>query len=364
MNYPVIEGLVQPGWHGALPSLDFTLPPDLEAGLPPEARGLRRDQVRLMVSYRHNLNITHSRFDRLADFLRPGDVLVINTSKTLKAALNIKRADGMDLELHLSTHLSSHRWVVEARQAAGEGTAPFYSLRAGEKLRLPGGGEAVILSPYPETMPRQRLWTASLTLPHPVERYLETYGFPIRYKYVHEGWPVEYYQNVYANEPGSAEMPSAGRAFSLDLITSLVARGILFAPLVLHTGVASLENDEPPYEEYFRVPEATAQLVNSIHAANGRVIAVGTTVVRALQTVSDPDGSVHAGEGWTDLVITPYTYLASIDGLLTGFHEPRSSHLSMLLAVAGKELITKAYQEALENGYLWHEFGDVQLILP
>jgi S-adenosylmethionine:tRNA ribosyltransferase-isomerase len=163
---------------------------------------------------------------------------------------------------------------------------------------------------------------------------------------------------------GSAEMPSAGRAFTPELITRLIAQGVQFAPLILHTGVASLEEHEPPYEEYYRVPAASARLINNARAAGRRILAVGTTSVRALETVADTDGSVHAGEGWTDVIITPQRGLHAVDGLLTGLHEPRSSHLSMLSALAGFDHLRKAYGEALSQGYLWHEFGDLHLILP
>lgn len=364
MSLSIIGEVTKSGLDIPLPTLDFKLPPALEAGIPPEERGLRRDQVRLMVSYRRDTLVRHSRFDQLPDFLRAGDVLVINTSATLKAALNVIRQDGVKLELHLSTRLQRDRWVVELRRRPEEGSSPFYSAVPGDKLTLPGNGSAILLSPYPEEMKRNRLWIASMEFPLPVYGYLEQYGFPIRYKYVRSGWPIEYYQNVYATEPGSAEMPSAGRAFTNELITKLVAQGIQFAPLLLHTGVASLEENEKPYEEYYRVPATTARLVKFARSEGGRVIAIGTTVIRALQTVTTQDGNVHDGEGWTDLVITPDTELPSIDGLLTGFHEPHSTHLAMLFAIAGCERISQAYRQALEHEYLWHEFGDLHLILP
>jgi S-adenosylmethionine:tRNA ribosyltransferase-isomerase len=209
-----------------------------------------------------------------------------------------------------------------------------------------------------------RLWIARLDLPQPLQGYLSQFGFPIRYKYVRQGWPISYYQTVYATEMGSAEMPSAGRAFTPELITKLVANGIQFAPILLHTGVASLEGDEPPYEEYYKVPAHSARLVNDAHSVGSQVIAVGTTAVRALETVAGEDGTVHASEGWTDLVVTPEQGLRAVDGLLTGLHEPRSSHLNMLAALAGFDHLHRAYDEALNRGYLWHEFGDLHLILP
>jgi S-adenosylmethionine:tRNA ribosyltransferase-isomerase len=209
-----------------------------------------------------------------------------------------------------------------------------------------------------------RLWIATLQLPMHLLAYLEAFGFPIRYSYVRREWPIEYYQTVYATEPGSAEMPSAGRAFTPELLTRLVARGVLVVPLVLHTGVASLEDHEPPYEEFYRVPLDTARALNSARAAGRRIVAVGTTVVRALETVTDELGVVHPGEGWTRLVITPDRGIRSASALLTGLHEPRATHLAMLEALAGREHLKIAYADALRQGYLWHEFGDLHLILP
>ncbi len=343
-----------------LDSLDFELPTELEAGEPPEARGLTREGVRLMVSYRDTDRVVHSTFRGLGDFLEAGDVLVINTSGTMNAALVAEREDGTPLELHLSTRLPADLWLVEPRRSASPSMKLFREVRAGETLRLPGGAAATLHTPYAES---PRLWISTLDLPMPPGEYLDRYGFPIRYRYVRESWPIEYYQTVYATEPGSAEMPSAGRAFTPELITGLVARGVQVAPLILHTGVASPENHEPPYEEYYRVPAATARTVNAPHTAGKRVIAVGTTSARALETVTDEDGVAHPGEGWTRLIVTPERGVRSVDGMLTGLHEPRSSHLAMLEAVASRDHLRTTYAEALAEGYLWHEFGDLHLIL-
>jgi S-adenosylmethionine:tRNA ribosyltransferase-isomerase len=352
----------------ALDMVSFQLPPELEAGEPPEARGLARDQVRLMVSYLTDDRVIHTRFRALPDFLQAGDVVVINTSGTLNAALSVTRADGTPLELHLSTHLPANLWLVELRQPDKGTTRPFYRGQGGEVLALPGGGSAVLYGPYqPDDNPpgdQARLWVAALRLPMPVIDYLDHYGFPIRYSYVSEAWSLHYYQTIYATEPGSAEMPSAGRAFTPDLITQLVARGVVIAPLVLHTGVASLESHEPPYEEYYRLPPETANLVNLARAGGKRIIAVGTTVVRALETVANEDGYVHPGEGWTGLVITPARGLRVVDGMLTGLHEPEATHLAMLEALAGRRHLEITYGQALQERYLWHEFGDLHLILP
>jgi S-adenosylmethionine:tRNA ribosyltransferase-isomerase len=319
-----------------------------------------------MVSYRADDRVTHSRFRDLADFLEAGDVLVINTSGTMNAALDAEREDGSALELHLSTHLPGGLWIVELRRPTPTATEPFLHATPGETLRLPQGATITLHAPYPGRAYQgegSRLWLSTLDLPVPLDEYLDRHGFPIRYGYVGETWPLSYYQTVYATEMGSAEMPSAGRAFTPELITRLVSKGVQFAPLVLHTGVASLEDDEPPYEEFYRVPPETARLVNAARAAGRRVIAVGTTAVRALETVTDEGGVTHLGEGWTTVIVTPERGIRSVDAMLTGLHEPRSSHLAMLETLAGREHLRVTYGEALREGYLWHEFGDLHLIL-
>ncbi len=355
--------------RGAVFAPDFQLPAPLEADRPPEARGLSRDGVRLMVSWRHDDRVTHTTFSRLTDYLAPGDLLVINTSGTLNAALPATRSDGTLLELHLSTHLPADLWTVELRLPAADGTQPYRGGKACERLALPAGGAVTLHVPYlHDRLSGQgngaRLWIATLDLPLPLLEYLDAHGFPIRYGYVKKSWPLSYYQTVYATEPGSAEMPSAGRAFTRELLTDLVSHGIQISSLLLHTGVASLEDHEPPYEEYYRVPEETAAAVNAARAARRRVIGVGTTVIRALETVTDNAGITHPGVGWTKLVVSPRSGIRSVDGLLTGLHEPRSTHLLMLEALAGQEHLAKTYAAALRERYLWHEFGDLHLILP
>jgi S-adenosylmethionine:tRNA ribosyltransferase-isomerase len=370
---PAAIQTIQPQNNGNQPVfdvLDFQLPPELEASEPPEARGLTRDEVRLMVSNRADNRIIHTQFRQLPDFLNAGDVLVINTSGTMNAALNATRADGTPLELHLSTRLPADLWIVEVRQPDGDSTKPFYTARAGETLILPDDASATLHTPHSTEQRilnrngQIRLWIATLNLPRTLDEYLAEFGFPIRYNYVGEGWPGSYYQTIYTTETGSAEMPSAGRAFTPELVTRLVAKGVQVVPLVLHTGVASLESHEPPYEEYYRVPAETAQAINTAQASGRRIIAVGTTVVRALETVTGVDGVTHPGEGWTRLVITPERGIWAVDGLLTGLHEPRATHLAMLEALAGREHLNVTYREALEERYLWHEFGDLHLILP
>ena len=350
-------------------ALDFSLPSELEAREPAEARGLRRDGVRLMVSHYGSDRVEHTHFRHIGDSLRAGDVLVLNTSKTLPAALLAYGEDGAPVELRLSTRLPAQLWIVEPRIPDGDTSRPFAPVHAGERLSLPDGASVTLHTPYrpAEQTPvdgRSRLWIASLDLPEPLEAYLARRGFPIRYSYVPGAWPLSAYQTVYAHEPGSAEMPSAGRPFTLGLLRGLERKGVEIARLVLHTGVSSQEAHEPPYEEWYRVPLATAKAVNSARWDGQRVIAVGTTVVRALETVTDEEGVAHPGEGWTRLVVTPQRGIRAVDGLLTGLHEPRASHLAMLEALAGREHLRLTYAEALAHRYLWHEFGDTHLLLP
>jgi S-adenosylmethionine:tRNA ribosyltransferase-isomerase len=352
-----------------LKSIEFNLPSSLEASEPPEERGLSRDEVRLMVSYRNNNNIIHSKFTNLADFIEPGDLLVINTSGTMSSAIDATRKDGTKLKLHLSTHLPSDLWIVEVRRIEGNSTKPFNSIRPCETLSLPGGANVTLHAHYryvgSETVQEsERLWIATLNIPIPLQEYLREYGIPIRYGYVKENWPISYYQTVYATEPGSAEMPSAGRAFTSELLTKLVSKGVQIAPLLLHTGVSSLEGNELPYEEYFRIPEETAQIINETRKTGKRVIAVGTTVVRALETVTDKSGVTHPGQGWTNIIISPERGIRSVNAMLTGLHEPKATHLAMLEALAGIEHLSITYQEAIKEKYLWHEFGDLHLLLP
>jgi S-adenosylmethionine:tRNA ribosyltransferase-isomerase len=338
-------------------ALDYVLPAGLDAHEPPEMRGITRDAVRLLVSSRHGHD--HTTFSDLPRHLAPGDVVVINTSATLPAAVP---ADGGRHLLHLSTSLPGGLWLVElrAQTASGYGTVPAEA-QSPRVVPLAGGETATLLAPFGSGL---RLWFATLSVGEHVLPWLARWGQPIRYAYAGGAWPLSAYQNVYGVDPGSAELPSAGRPFTSDVLTRLVARGVRIAPLVLHTGVSSLELGEAPYPERYAVPLATAQLVNETRREGGRVVAVGTTVVRALETVADERGTVHPGTGWTDLVVTPSRGVRVVTGLVSGWHPPRASHLLLLEAVAGRPMLEQAYAEAVTAGYRWHEFGDSHLMLP
>jgi S-adenosylmethionine:tRNA ribosyltransferase-isomerase len=339
----------------------------------------------LLVARRGDGTLEDACFADLGRLLHTGDLLVVNTSGTLPAAVPARlarseergagaarldaaaaRLDRDDVELHLSTPVDGHEelaigevlWVVELRTSD---RLPLRAPRIGTRLELPGGASAELLARY---LGSSRLSVARLSLGEPVEAYLRGHGHPIRYSHTVGERPIEDYQTVFALDPGSAEMPSAARPFTPELVTELVARGVLIAPVTLHCGVSSLEAGENPYPERYRVAPETARLVNAVHDWGGRVIAVGTTVVRALETVAAPGGRVSPGDGLTNLTVTPERGLRTVDGLITGWHEPESSHLRLLEAAAGPSLLGRSYDAARARGYRFHEFGDSHLILP
>ena len=349
-----------------------SLPSGPAAAAPIEATGAPRDHARLLVARPAGLH--HRRLADLPDILTDGDVLVVNTSAVLPAALPARDRDGTALRLHLATrdpdggaaaaqpYVSAGAWIAELRRPDGLGSGPHLQARPGEVLALPAGGRALLLSPAaagPDGA-GTRLWRITLTLPEPLHGYLDAHGAPVRYTGTAQAWSLETYQTVFARHPGSAESPSAARGFTPDLVARLVAAGVDLAPVLLHTGVSSQEVGEAPAHEWHRVSAASARRVNAAR----RVIAVGTTAVRALESAADGGGTVHPSQGWTDVVVTPDRGVRAVDGLLTGWHEPEASHLALLAAVAGADLITASYAEATLAGYRWHELGDSHLLLP
>jgi S-adenosylmethionine:tRNA ribosyltransferase-isomerase len=338
------------------------LRPELAAHEPPEASGKGRDSVRLLVSRSAADEIGQYAFADLPDLLLPGDLVVVNNSATLPAAVAVSA----QLTVHFSTAMPAGDWLVELRSGTGQATVPLPAdalepTSGRRQLELPGGAVLTLTARF-----SQRLWRARLSTA--VIPYLCRHGQPIRYSYVPRPWPIEAYQTVFATWPGSAEMPSAARPFTPEIVTRLVSRGIGVAPLTLHTGVSSLEGGEDPYPESYDVPAATARMVNLTRRSGGRVIAIGTTVVRALESAALQNAAeqraVQQSAGWTTHVVTRQTGVAVVDGLLTGLHEPKSTHLWMLAAFAGDQLLRRCYAAAAAGGYRWHEFGDVHLLLP
>jgi len=360
---------------GTAPSTHFDLPVDLTATEPPEHRGLGRDGVRLLVAEAASapsapgVRLAHSRFRDLGRYLRPGDLVVVNTSQTVAGEVDGVLAEtGRPVVLHVATPtgpLPDGSWVLELRTAP-DATRPLLDCQPGTVVRLAADVAVRLLAPYPEpadTGSGTRLWRAEVTGGRPLPDLLVRHGRPISYGYLHGRWPLADYQTVFGRHPGSAEMPSAGRPFSAELVTDLVSRGIGFASITLHTGVSSQEAGETPQAERFEVPAGTARLVNATRLDGGRVIAVGTTVTRALESAAGADGWLAPAQGWTELVIGPDHPARVVTGLITGLHNPDASHLLLVESIAGAEVTQRAYDAAVAAGYLWHEFGDSCLLL-
>jgi S-adenosylmethionine:tRNA ribosyltransferase-isomerase len=372
----------------------FVLPPELEAAAPPETRGLRRDHVRLLLLDRDSGTVGHHRFDELPMLLEPGDLVVVNDSRTLPASLLGRTAGGSALEVRLAARARStgaplrgspdpsgpdgaERWAALPLGVPADGGDPALvptdarpappPLPPGERLLFGGGLTATVLGRHEEAPPL--VWLAFDTGGERLAEALHRAGRPVRYAYVPRPWPLHHYQTMFAAAPGSAEMASAGRPFTVQTVRALRDRGVGLATLSLHAGLSTYGDPAvdrrfvPP--EAYRVPEATAAAVARCRAAGGRVVAVGTTVVRALETAATagPHGEVRAGSGVTRLRIGPGHRLLAVDGLLTGLHEPEASHLDLLGAFVDPEVLGRAYTAALDAGYLWHEFGDVCLVI-
>lgn len=351
-----------------LATLHFDLPKELEAAAPAEERGLARDQVRLLVIHKDSGQVEHRRFADIVDYLRPGDVVVLNASGTLPAALSGVTADGQAIELRLSSNYSTNGnghgriWQAVFKPDHAE-------IRPGLRLSLGNGALTATVRRKREQI--SKLWEIEFDpTDRPIQSWLKLIGRPIKYDYVAKPWDIAYYQTAYATVPGSSEMPSAGRAFTPALLERVEALGVRLARIVLHTGVSNIDIEEEQveqhtmYEEWYQVSEQTAATINRARAAGGRVFAIGTTVVRALESAADAAGQVQPGGGWTNLYITPGYRFRAVDALVTGLHEAKSTRLVLASAFAGDyDLVLRAYDEAIGQGYLWHEFGDVSLIV-
>ena len=350
-------------------SFDFELPKLLECAIPTEVRGLARDEVKLMVSHRINDAIEHRIFNEIGEVLKAGDVLVVNTSKTINAAVPMVLPNGKAGRVHLATKLSETEYLVEVRQVVNNKTKRFHGIQKGQEFVLADNATMKIIAPYyeQENKPEHiQLWKVEFSLPTSMTSYLNRNAQAISYSNVDKKYPISFYQTCFANpdeEWGSAEMPSAGRAFTPELVNQLKQKGVEFAPVLLHTGISSLETHEKPYPELFRVSTETAHLLNVAKSEGRRIIAVGTTAIRAVESAVNNEGIVEAAEGMTDLFITQESGLNLINGMLTGFHEPKASHLLMMEALANRSHLEQCYQAAIPLAYQWHEFGDLHLIL-
>ncbi len=342
------------------PHVSFPAP--AAAPRPPERRGLARDQVRLLVTSADGA--VHTRFADLGEHLRRGDLLVVNDSATEARQLDAVLDGGGPVVLHAATPLDDGDWLVELRTAPDAARAVLDAV-PGQRVRA-GRVVLTLKGPYPAgasspTGHGNRLWRAGVD--GDLRARLRRRGRAIAYGYLDRRYPLTAYQTVFGRRPGSAEMPSAARPFTRRLVTDLVSRGIGFAPVTLHTGVSSQEAGEAPAPEWFEVPATTAAQVEHTRRHGGRIVAVGTTVTRALESAVT-HGKVQGDSGWTDRVVTPAHPPEVVTGLISGWHDPLASHLLLVEAVAGVALAQTAYDEASAAGYDWHEFGDAGLFLP
>jgi S-adenosylmethionine:tRNA ribosyltransferase-isomerase len=349
------------------PPFRFTLRSDLVAKEPPERRGIARDAVRLMVIDRSDYTIDHTFFYGIGKFLVPGDLMVFNSSRTLPASLvGYGMPAGPLVEVRLAEHLPDDSWLALLLCQNGNSTFSC-GIHKGMQIKFDPGLVATV---YDKDDRILRLWKISFSKSGTeLMNSLYHIGQPIRYEYVSEPWDLDYYQTVYATYPGSAEMPSAGRPFTWKLLFEVKRNGIKMAYISLHSGLSSYMDsnlDQRPIssEEEYSVSSTAAEQINETHSLGGRIIAIGTTVVRALETVAlDNKGNMKAGHGYTRLHINASHRLKAVDGLLTGLHEPEASHLDLLSAFLPAKRIHEAYKDAIQRKYLWHEFGDMNLIL-
>ena len=352
------------------PLTRFTPPGDRTAPSPAEARGIARDEIRLLVA--DGDRVRHTHFRDLADHLDAGDLIVVNTSQTVAGEADARLSggpDARDVVVHVAMDLRDGTWVVEIRTAPDAARVVLDAAR-GQVLMLTPGAALTLIDPYPRTGSSptgegNRLWRAAYAGDEALRDVLDRFGRPIAYGYLDQRYDLADYQTIFGTMPGSAEMPSAARPFTPEVVTRLVSRGVGIAPVLLHTGVSSQEAGEAPQPEWFEVGESTARLVNSTRAGGGRIIAVGTTATRALESaVAMGSGLLTAGSGWTERVITREHPPRIVDGLITGWHDPQASHLLLVESIAGEELAQTAYDAAVAGGYRWHEFGDSALFLP
>ena len=343
--------------------IQFELPEHLACPQPTEERNLLRDEIRLMVTAGSG-QIDHTTFSDLDQYLITGDVLVVNTSATVASALPVTLPNGENGVVHLSNPLNAQEWLMEIREIRGTKTIRWKGGEEGMVFLLPGGASITLKKRFYQDQHLLDLWISTLTTPEPLKTYLAVHATPIKYDKLNERYPLSYYQTYFSFHPGSAEMPSAGRGFTPSLIEKLLKKGIVFAPVLLHTGISSLEENEAPYPEYMEISPLSAAIINSAKLQGSRIIAVGTTAIRAIESAVAKDGTVTPYRGKTTLFIDEGYKLQIANGLLTGFHEPRASHLHMLQALAGFEHLEHAYSAAIEAEYYWHQFGDLHLILP
>lgn len=352
---------------------EFRLPQRLIAKAPPDVRGERRDHARLVVLDRHTQRAEHRRFDELGDYLRAGDVLVVNDSMVMQDELVGETRDGPATVILCGQHRDGWHVIIEPKARAKRGAV----------VRVAGGALRVLLRKpvRVDGMWLARMTTTAAAREASLAELIERHGMRHAENLAALGARRQSYQNVYARKPGSLEVPSAGLHFTPELLARLQDAGMVVAPITLHVGLTEMGayrhiraaevEDHSMTAEWYEVPPATARAINAAHRRDNRVVAVGTTVVRTLETVAvEPragrDGrvaTVKAGSGWTDLYLRPGHRFRIVDLMLTNLHQPRSSHLVLVAAFAGAELVTRTYRELIRARYSFDLFGDSMLLI-
>ena len=338
-----------------LEEFNYHLPPELIAQCPAKDR----DHSRLLHVSLADDTLEDRIFSDVIEYLRPGDVLVLNETKVIPARLFGKKETGAKIELFLLKRLEGDIWEILAR--------PGKKVRIGDVIHFSVSGITAEILDKTESGGRivrfdyEGIWEELLdrigTMPLPP--YIKEYH-----------GDMQRYQTVYANVPGSVAAPTAGLHFTEELLAQIAAKGVGIAKVELKVGLGTFrpveeENieDHKMHEEYYEVSEEAARVINEARANGGRVIAVGTTSTRTLETVADENGVLKAERGWTNSYIYPGYRYKIVDGLITNFHLPKSSLLMLVSALAGKDKIFRAYEHAVAEEYRFFSFGDAMLIL-
>ena len=335
---------------------DFDLPPELIAQSPLEPR----DSARLLVVDRTAGTLTHHHFNNLETLIPPGDVLVLNRSRVLRARLLGTRNSGAPAEVLLLKPIGDSEWEAMV--------SPGGKLKPGRVVHIAPGFDIEIVSTTERGTRIVRLLTDE-----PIEHAIERHGHVPLPPYIDRADQAadgEMYQTVYAREPGSVAAPTAGLHFTPRLLAALATRGVRRADVVLHVGAGTfkpVDVEDPSahqmHEEWYTVPAETAESVNASRAAGARTWAVGTTAVRTLESASTPDGTLIAGDGETRIFIRPPYRFRAVDRLITNFHLPRSTLVMLVAAFAGYDLTMRAYHEAIAQRYRFYSYGDAMMIL-
>jgi len=345
--------------------LTFKLPPSLFARRPRELSGQRRDEARMLVIDKRDGQIAHDMFRNLPNYMRPGDVLVLNNSGVIPAVIRSWRGDGGQVEVRLISNKHGGIWHAVL--------TPSVAISLGTILFMTPHLTATVIDKRQDIL---NGWVLQFLVDgQPIDSdnemfaAIEKIGRPVISMYTDKVWELDYYQNVYSSVPGSCEAPTAGRHFTNELLNDIRSLGVQVVFLTLHIGLSSVlireENveDHKMLEEEFIIPPETADIINQARSHGHRVFATGTTVVRSLESAVGADGVIHPQHRWTTLYISPGYTFHICDAIITNFHGPISSRLALAAAFVGWPIIKKAYSEAIRAGYQFYEFGDVTLMI-